>query len=280
MSFKLGINIGQGFGESFREGVLATARAGFDACFTGWSDGTDVAGRASLIRENGMVYQSIHAPFNKSDALWEEGDAGDAFADQLIRCLHDCAENDVPIMVVHPIIGMDKHTPTPLGIERFGRLVAEAEKTPVRVAFENVEGIEYLEVVIRELGGSPAVGYCWDTGHEMCYNFSRDVPALFGDKLIATHLNDNFGMTDPAVVTWHDDSHMMPYDGIADWHGIAERLVRAGFDGILTFELTSKSKPGKNTHDAYAALGLDGFLRLAHEKAVRVAAEVESVKGN
>ena len=158
MSFKLGINIGQGFGESFREGVLATARAGFDACFTGWSDGTDVAARAALIRENGMVYQSIHAPFNKSDALWEEGDAGDAFADQLIRCLHACAENDVPIMVVHPIIGMDKHTPTPLGIERFGRLVAEAEKTPVRVAFENVEGIEYLEAVIRELGGSPAVG--------------------------------------------------------------------------------------------------------------------------
>ena len=280
MSFKLGINIGQGFGESFREGVPATARAGFDACFTGWSDGTDVAARAALIRENGMVYQSIHAPFNKSDALWEEGDAGDAFADQLIRCLHACAENDVPIMVVHPIIGMDKHTPTPLGIERFGRLVAEAEKTPVRVAFENVEGIEYLEAVIRELGGSPAVGYCWDTGHEMCYNFSRDVPALFGDKLIATHLNDNFGMTDPAVVTWHDDSHMMPYDGIADWHGIAARLVRAGFDGILTFELTSKSKPGKNTHDAYAAPGLDGFLRLAHEKAVRVAAEVEAAKGN
>lgn len=255
MSFKLGLNIGQGFGESFREGVLATARAGFDACFTGWSDGTDVAGRAALIRENGMVYQSIHAPFNKSDALWEDGDAGDAFADQLIRCLHACAENDVPIMVVHPIIGMDKHTPTPLGIERFSRLVAEAEKTPVRVAFENVEGIEYLEAVIRELGGSPAVGYCWDTGHEMCYNFSRDVPALFGDKLIATHLNDNFGMTDPAVVTWHDDSHMMPYDGIADWHGIAARLVRAGFDGILTFELTSKSKPGKNTHDAYGRAG-------------------------
>lgn len=278
MSFKLGINIGQGFGESFREGVLATALAGFDACFTGWSDGTDVAARAAFIRENGLVYQSIHAPFNRSDALWEEGEAGDAFADLLIRCLHDCAENDIPIMVVHPIIGMDKHTPTPLGIERFSRVVSAAEQTPVRVAFENVEGIEYLRAVIDGLGASPAVGYCWDTGHEMCYNFSSDVPALFGDRLIATHLNDNFGMTDPSVVTWHDDSHMMPYDGIADWHGIAARLVRAGYDGILTFELTCKSKPGKDTYAAYAALGLDGFLSLAHEKALRVAAEVEAAK--
>ena len=278
MSFKLGVNIGQGFGESFHEGVLSTARAGFDACFTGWSDGTDVAARAAFIRENGLIYQSIHAPFNKSDALWEEGEAGDAFADLLVRCLHDCAENEIPIMVVHPIIGMDKHTPTPKGIERFARVVGEAEKTAVKVAFENVEGIEYLRAVIKELGGSPAVGYCWDTGHEMCYNFSSDVPALFGDKLVATHLNDNFGMADRNVVTWLDDSHMMPYDGIADWQGIAKRLVRAGYEGILTFELTSRSKPGKNTHDAYAAMGLDGFLDLAYSRAVRVAEEVESAR--
>lgn len=269
--FKLGINICQGFGESVEAGIDATARAGFDACFTGWNESADVRGWAERIRGNGMIYQSVHSPFGKCDKLWDEGEAGDAFADVLIHCLHDCAENDVPIMVVHPIIGMDRHTPTPIGIERFGRIVAEAEKTPVKLAFENVEGIEYLEAIIKELGSSPAVGYCWDTGHEMCYNFSRDVPALFGDKLICTHLNDNFGMTDPSVVTWHDDSHMMPFDGIADWDGIVGRLKRAGYHDILTFELTCRSKPGKNTHAAYEALGLDGFLRLAREKGEKIA---------
>lgn len=271
--FKFGINIGLGFGESFKEGVSATARAGFDACFTGWNATVNTAERASIIRKSGLIYQSIHAPFNKAAALWEDNAEGDEFLALLTRCLHDCAENDVPIMIVHPIIGMDKHTPNEIGIERFGKLVREAERVGVKIAFENLEGIEYLKAIIAAYNSSPAVGYCWDTGHEMCYNYSQDVPLLFGKKLIATHLNDNFGMTDPAVMTWHDDAHMMPYDGQADWHGIAERLCRSDYHDILTFELTSKSKPNKNTHVIYENLGLDRFLSLVMGKAIRLSRE-------
>ena len=273
--FKFGINIGLGLGESFAEGVAATARAGFDACFTGWNATVNTAERAAVIRQNGLIYQSIHAPFNKAAALWEEGEEGDDFLALLTQCLHDCAENDVPIMIVHPIIGMDKHTPGELGLERFGALVREAERVGVKIAFENLEGIEYLKALIAAYDSSPAVSYCWDTGHEMCYNYSQDVPLLFGKKLIATHLNDNFGMTDPAVMTWHDDAHLMPYDGQADWHGIAERLRRADYHDILTFELTSKSKPNKNTHVIYENLGLDRFLSLVMGKAIRLSREFD-----
>ncbi|MBQ8260559.1 MAG: sugar phosphate isomerase/epimerase, partial [Clostridia bacterium] len=160
---------------------------------------------------------------------------------------------------------------TDRGIERYGRLVREAEKLGIKVAFENVEGIEYLEKIIAELGSSPAIGYCWDTGHEMCYNGSMDVPALFGDKLICTHLNDNLGQTDPNVITWLDDSHLFPFDGIADWQGIAERLDRINYSGELTFELTLASKPGKNTHDIYKDLTLDSYFKLVYDKAVQFA---------
>ncbi len=277
MKYKLGISLGLGYDVPFERKLEATAAAGFDACFTGWSDGANIKDQSARIRACGLIYQSIHAPFNKSDAVWEEGESGDEFINTLRRCLHDCAENEVPIMVVHPNIGMDRHSPTPLGIERFRKLINAAEKTNVKVAFENVEGTEYLEAVINELGSSPAVGYCWDTGHEMCYNFGRDIPSLYGDKLICTHLNDNFGMADPNVLTWHDDAHMMPFDGIADWNNIVHRLKRANYEDILTFELTCKSKPGKHTHDVYAELGLDGFLRLAHEKGARLAQMLEAL---
>lgn len=79
---------------------------------------------------------------------------------------------------------------------------------------------------MHDLGGSPAVRFCWDTGHEMCYNFSQDMMGLYGDKLVATHFNDNMGMADPNVVTWHDDAHLLPFDGIADWAGIMQRINR------------------------------------------------------
>ena len=76
-------------------------------------------------------------------------------------------------------------------------------------------------------------------------------------------------MTDENTLTWLDDSHMMPFDGKNDWQNVADRLKAHNYKGELTFELTCKSKPGKNTHDIYAHLDELGFLVLAHEKAVK-----------
>lgn len=271
MERKICINLNPGFKDvSFEDCLDAMKAAGFDGVFTGWTPG-DMVRRAAIIREKGLYFQSVHAPFKNAHKPWEEGEDGEAEIDSLIDCIRECSEAGVPIVVIHPIIGMDRHNPTDLGIERFGRLVKEAEKLGIMLAFENVEGIEYLEKIIAELGSSPAVGYCWDTGHEMCYNGSMDVPALFGDKLICTHLNDNLGQTDPSVITWLDDSHLFPFDGIADWQGIADRLDRINYAGELTFELTIASKPGKNTHDIYKDLTLDSYFKLVYDKAVQFA---------
>jgi sugar phosphate isomerase/epimerase len=84
------------------------------------------------------------------------------------------------------------------------------------------------------------------------------------------------GMTNPAEMTWHDDSHLMPFDGVADWQGIADRLNRVNFAGPLTFELTRNSKPNRDTHRIYEHLDYEGFMRLAFEKAKKFAAMVES----
>lgn len=271
MERKICINLNPGFKDVSFEACLDSMKAaGFDGVFTGWTPG-DMVRRAAIIREKGLYFQSVHAPFTKAHKPWEEGEEGEAEIDSLIECIRECSAAGVPIVVIHPIIGMDRHNPTDLGIERFSRLVKEAEKLGIMLAFENVEGIEYLEKIIAELGSSPAVGYCWDTGHEMCYNGSMDVPALFGDKLICTHLNDNLGQTDPNVITWLDDSHLFPFDGIADWQGIADRLDRINYSGELTFELTIASKPGKNTHDIYKDLTLDSYFKLVYEKAVQFA---------
>ena len=271
MERKICINVNPGFKDvSFEECLDAIKAAGFDGVFTGWTPG-DMARRAKIIREKGLYFQSVHSPFNKVHLPWEEGEDGEKVIDDLIKCARECAEAGVPIVVIHPIIGMDRHNPTDLGIERFGRLVREAEKLGIMLAFENVEGIEYLEKIIAELGSSPAVGYCWDTGHEMCYNGSMDVPALFGDKLICTHLNDNLGQTNPREITWLDDAHLFPFDGVADWQRIADRLNRVGYSGELTFELTLASKPGRNTHDIYNDLTPRSGFELIYKKAVQFA---------
>jgi hypothetical protein len=44
-----------------------------------------------------------------------------------------------------------------------------------------------------------------------------------------------------------------------------------GYEGELTFELTSNSKPERNTHDVYNGLDCEGFVSLALERAKKFA---------
>ena len=54
----------------------------------------------------------------------------------------------ISIMVVHPYKGFNIEPPTEIGFERFGRLIEEAAKVDVKIAFENVEGEEYLKALM------------------------------------------------------------------------------------------------------------------------------------
>lgn len=268
---KFGISVGMGFPESVEDQVAAIARVGYDACFTGWNP-ERMESWANAIAKNGLIYQSVHAPFNKAHKMWEAGAEGEEYTDMLIKCVEDCKRYDIGIMVAHVIIGMDRHFPTALGITRFRRLVEAAEKAGVVVAFENTEGIEYLQAVMDHLSASPYCGFCWDTGHEQCYNYGEDMMARFGHKLVATHLNDNFGMADRNVMTWHDDSHVLPFDGINDWKSIIDRMDKVGYNGVYTMELTRNPKPNKHTHDAYAEWSLEKFLAEALDRMHRMVA--------
>jgi len=249
--------------------IPLVAEAGFDACFWTGINGApqdSTIKAANSIRGHGLIFQSIHAPFNKVEKMWDESEEGEAFTQEMIRWVHQCEAVQVPVLVAHVWKGFYEAYPTAIGIDRFGKLVQEAEKCGIQIAFENTEGENFLEAIRDAFSRSPAYGFCIDTGHELCYNGGNDMIGKYGDKLIATHLNDNLGFTG-AEVPWHDDSHLFPFDGIADWKGIAQRLKKVGYNGILTFELTIANKPGRHTHDQFETMSVPEILKLAHQKA-------------
>ena len=97
--------------------------------------------------------------------------------------------------------------------------------------------------------------------------------ALYGDKLIATHINDNLGIRDyDGKITYIDDLHMLPFDGIADWNDIVGRLNKYDFHDILTFELNTKSKPGRHENDVYDQMDIELYVTEVFKRACRVAA--------
>lgn len=251
-------------------------QVGFDGFFAGWEPGCDIGELRAVADEEGMIFQSIHAPFHKMAHMWYPSDETETAVSELIDCVRDCAKYSVPIMVTHAFIGFDDREPTAFGIENYARVVREAEQLGVKIAFENTEGEEYLAALMDAFRDSPAVGFCWDTGHQMCYNLTTDMMSLYGKRLLGTHINDNLGCRDyQGTITWHDDLHLLPFDGIADWKRVAKKIRESGFDGPLTFELNIISKPDRHENDPYARMPIADYLTQAYIRACRVAALVQ-----
>lgn len=271
---KLGLGILGLPGMTVADEIRAMKQVGFEAFFTGWDKNSPVEEWAEVARECNMIYQSIHAPFGRAADIWgADEEKGEAAVRELCDCLDACRRAGVPIMVAHAFIGFKDHSPTEIGLTRFDQVVAHAEACGVKIALENTEGIEYLDALLTHFKDRESVGFCWDTGHEMCYNYSEDLLARWGDQLLATHVNDNLGIRDfGGEITWIDDLHLLPFDGIADWKYNMERLSKARKPEVLTFELSLRSKPDRRENAPYAAMAPLDYLTACYIRACRVAA--------
>lgn len=259
------------------EQIVMLKGVGFDGFFVGWECDHDLVELRRVADENEMLFQSVHAPFGMCGDIWssdtEKAESGVA---TLIKCLDDCHEAGVKLVISHAFIGFDRDNliPNEIGLERYGRFIDHAEKLGITIAFENTEREEFLDAIFQRFGDRANVGYCWDSGHEMCYNGSRDFLAKYGARLLGTHLNDNLGVkSKTGEITWLDDLHLLPYDGIADWQYNMHRLKNCGFDGPLTFELNIESKPDRHENDKYGEMPLEQYFAEVYARACRLARE-------
>lgn len=266
------LGLSNSFELSNEEQLRLFKQVGFDGFFSGWSKKGDIAPLKKLSEELNLIYQSVHAPFEYMLDVWNGGEKGEKAIGDLINCIEDCAENNIPILVVHAIIGFELEAPSDEGLKRIERIVKKAEELNVILAFENTEGEEYLAKILNELSSYKCVKFCLDSGHEMCYNHSKDLLAIYGDKLICTHINDNLGIRDyNGKITWIDDLHLLPFDGICDFDNLAKRLTKINYNRELTFELTRYNKPNRHELDKYLKMTPVEYITEAFIRACKFA---------
>ena len=202
---------------------------------------------------------------------------GNYFSDNrdLVFTLENLALTDVVSMIENNYEFAKEYENAPVdfadALDNYRRVVEVANKLGVTLGFENVEGEEYLAALMREFWNEPCCGFCLDTGHEQCYNGGKDMLALYGEKLCHTHFNDNLGVYDPKL-TWENDLHLLPYDGIVDFAGVMARIEKTPYRGLINFELTLSSKPGRDDHKKYRDMGIEAFYATAYERACRILA--------
>lgn len=271
---KIGISVSNNYGIPTAELVQKLKGIGFDAVSPEWEPDVNMAEIFQNAKASGLELQSLHAPYKDTANLWSrEKEVYEPALKAMLSALDDCETFGIPVLVVHTWIGFEyKFCKESLYFKNFETLVAAAEKAGVQIAFENTEGEEYLFALMEHFRQNSTVGFCWDSGHEMCYNHSQDLLAKFGDRLIMTHLNDNLGISRfDGKTFWTDDLHLLPYDGIADWDYNINRLKNAKRLEILNFELCIFSKPGRLENEVYAKMSLEEYFTEAYKRACKIA---------
>ena len=80
-----------------KEQIPLFKRIGFEGFFTGWNH-DEIADYRRIADEEGMIYQSVHAPFIGVDKLWKDDrEAAQTIVSKLISCVEDCSKYEVPI---------------------------------------------------------------------------------------------------------------------------------------------------------------------------------------
>jgi len=229
-------------------------QAGFDGVLAWWNDAfgdSDFRSNPKLARDAGLFVENMHTPFDKINNLWLDNLDGSGLLEYFLELVGDCADYQIPTMVMHLSKG---DTPPPfnvLGLDRVKRIIEKAEKLNVNVAFENLRLISYLEYVLSNVD-SPCAGFCYDSGHHNIRSSDVDLLGLYGSRLMALHLHDNHGAA---------DHHLLPYDGTIDWPTVMGKIKKTGYTGPLALEAESTGYEGMQPEE---------YLRLLYERAKKL----------
>ena len=264
---KLGANLLKSEQADIYEQIPMLKEAGFDCFFFSYTDSVDVEKIRTIADEQQIEIETVHLPFGGVNSLWEDGAKGEEYLAYLCAIIARCAKADICKAIMHVTIRTVAPPVSEIGKKRFERLFSFAEEQGVQLAIENLEPQPHLQVIMDML--PEYHGYCWDCGHNLCYTPMEDMMAKYGDRLLCTHIHDNRGITRPGDVDYRDDLHLLPFDGNLDWEWFAEKIKTSDYDGVLTLELSLKSK------DEYSNIPLQEFFNDAYRRAQKLLSMVK-----
>jgi len=244
---------GSGYDVSFEERYKLIRKSGFDCVMLWWSNqfgrGDGYQEDVRLARRVGLFVESIHVPVHEQNNLSLDNLSGEGVFQSYLQCVADCCEYDIPTMVIH--LPNDNNPLNQTGIRRLAELINKAEQKNIQIAFENLSNIKNLKVVLNKFT-SNNVGYCYDSCHHINYAPDEDLLGMYGNRLMAIHLQDNGGS---------HNQHQLPFDGNIKWDTVMEKIACTGYWGATTLEPMNWD---------YSHLNICQFLELAYERAKRL----------
>ena len=220
-----------GYDLPIKERYRLIKKAGFDGVLLWWSEllnRGDYRSGPKIAREAGLFIENIHTPFQIQDDIWLDNLAGEAAAERYLQCVADCAEFEIPTMVVH--LPDDDKPVNALGLDRIQTIAETAERFCVNVALENLANFVNLSLVLEQVD-LRRIGFCYDCCHHYRLYPDFDFLLAYGSRMTALHLHDFCG----------ESLHLLPSDGAIDWPAAMKKIASAGYSGATAIEVMNWS---------------------------------------
>ena len=199
------------------------------------------------IKKASIICDTLHAEYSYSDGserfqmddVSKEGTAGEKMIARIMHNIDKCAEHHIPVIVIHPSNQPPETAINEIAKERYTALGDHARAKGVTIAFENVIYTKNLEYIMSLI---PDAKFCWDCGHESSRLKGEAPMPLFGKRLAALHIHDNF-LT--------HDKHLIPFTGKIDFEHVGKQLAESGFDGTMMLEIMYGSNEENSSEPTY-----------------------------
>lgn len=255
------------YGQNFRFGFFeieaekrmrAIKESGFNRIMMWWGDdfkNTD-GDKFELVKlafKYDLKFSALHASAINSSHIWINDNRRDIKINEYIKVLEQCNQIECPSMVIHLTHKHILYPASEIGLASIEKLLKAAEKQGVNLAIENTRFLDYNDYIYKNLS-SPRLKCCFDTGHNHCYTPNNDVFEKYHDKIVVTHLHDNYGTNEIDELS---DRHYLIGDGTINWLEIRKKLLTLNLD---TINLESYCRPMSK----YYGMSLEEYLKLSY----------------
>jgi len=238
---KIGISTTFNYGIPLETMFALVKAAGFDAISLGGKrqhsnyhlpDGRQRI--LELLRQSGLILDSIHAPFKNDDGdLSAQDEAVRRQSVANIKNAIDAAcELAVPVVIIH----LNARFTGPATPERLSQvrrsmqaITPYAETNGIKLACENLDTEEkqaIFETILAEFS-QPHVGVCYDSSHERLAGMSFKLLERYQSRIFTLHIADDSQLK---------DDHLLPFEGKIDWAEFARIFKKINYAGVFMLE--------------------------------------------
>lgn len=150
----------------------------------------------SYARQIGLKIEQVHIDWKISNLICD--DSTNEYFEYVSKKLYEASMLQIKYVVAH---ASQSNNPPIISVSQLNKFKSMMEKQPVTVilCLENVRNNDNLNKILNL--NLPNVKMCFDLGHAHCYDNENTLFETYKDKIVCSHLHNNFGSDSHNILT-------------------------------------------------------------------------------